>query len=256
MIKFDFLRQFFEVFFQDEFSVIEYIVSQDVLQIPEQKIAYIRNYLSEYHHDELDEVRFQLAKFMFPKRFNVDKYAKLDAIKRKELDEVDITNAFKYAVSHLFVFGDINFVGNYIHNPKWYVSIGNEHEVFFNKVRNLAFSILKKSWSFIFGREVIAKDNLKIVIQNAYKVPPPYNGCSKTVGSNNKRRIELCEVTYENERSLDFYETQEKLKDQMQYMYKNLIPKHTYQEFRDVYRKRYFDLKARYKEAYEITQAR
>ncbi len=38
----------------------------------------------------------------------------------------------------------------------------------------------------------------------------------------------------------------------MQYMYENFISEKEYQQFWEEYKKRYFDLKARYKEAYNI----
>lgn len=37
--------------------------------------------------------------------------------------------------------------------------------------------------------------------------------------------MEEIDVTFENSRNLDFYNSQEKLKDQMDYMYNNLISK-------------------------------
>lgn len=36
-IKIDFLKSFFEKFFPDDFSLIEYIIPQDILKVPEEK---------------------------------------------------------------------------------------------------------------------------------------------------------------------------------------------------------------------------
>lgn len=68
------------------------------------------------------------------------------------------------------------------------------------------------------------------------------------------KKGELSEVTYENNRELEFYDGVEELKDQMDYMYKNIISKSEYRDFWNSYRDRYFELKDRYKKAYNISK--
>lgn len=242
-IKFDFLKTFFETFYVDDFSLIEYIIPQDVLKVPESRFLEFWNLIEKKHPEELEEIRFQFTKFLFPKEFNVKTYADLNEEQKEKLKTVDASVAFKYAIGHLFVLGDVNFEGNYIHNPNGYISVGGEAEIFFNVVRDLAYKILKDSGE-LFDKQIIVYDNYKIILENEHKVPPPYNGMFE--------KKDLLEVTYENEKSLDFYDTQEKLKSQMDYMYENLISRKEYENFWNDYRKKYFDLKARYKEAYNI----
>ena len=243
-IKLDFLKQFFETFFKDDFSLIEYIIPQDILKVPESKFLALWKLIEKKHPQEIHEIKFQLTKFLYPRQFNVKTYKELDEEQKEKLNRVDASSAFKYAIGHLFVFGDINFEGNYIHNPSGYVSVGGEPEIFFNSIRNFAYDILKDYGELLFDREIIAFDNYKIVLKNKYKVPLPYNGM---FGSH-----DFLEVSYENKRSLDFYDDQEKLKDQMNYMYENLISKEDYERFWNNYKERYFDLKKRYQEAYDI----
>ncbi len=243
-IKFDFLRTFFETFFRNDFSIIEYIVPQDILKVPETKFLALWHLIEKKYPDELKEIRFQLTKFLYPKQFNARSYDQLTREQRENLSKVDASIAFKYAIGHLFVLGDINFEGNYVHNPNGYISIGGEYEIFFNKVRDVAYDTLKDFGEMLFDRDVIVKYNYRIILQNKFKVPPPYNGMF-----NEK---EVLEATYENGKPLDYYDTQAKVQDQMQYMYDNLLSKAEYQKFWDSYKPRCLDLKARYKEAYNI----
>jgi len=243
-IKIDFLRLFFEKFFPNEFSLIEFIIPQDTLKVPESKIIALWNIIETKHPAELQEIRFQLTKFIYPKIFNVKTYKDLSRDQLEKLYEVDATIAFKYAIGHLFALGDISFEGNYIHNPYGYVSFGGEAEAFFNIVRDLAYKSLKDFGSLLFNRKFVLYENFRIVLENEYKVPPAYNGMF--------HKKELMEVTYENQHSLDFYDSQAKLTDQMNYMYDNLLSKKEYQKFWNDYKTRYFDLKERYKESYEI----
>ena len=60
------------------------------------------------------------------------------------------------------------------------------------------------------------------------------------------------EVTFENNLNLNFYNKDEKMKEEMEFMYRNFISKDKYQSFWDSYRKRYFKLKKRYREAYKL----
>jgi len=243
-IKMDFLKKFFETFFINDFSLVEYIIPQDILKVPESKFLALWKIIENKHSDDLKEIKFQLTKFLYPKKFNKNKYSELTKIQKNKFNQVDASIAFKYAISHLFALGDINFEGNYIHNPNGYVSIGGEAEIFFNFIRKFSYELLKDFGELLFDRKIIMFDNYKIILKNKYKTPPPYNGIFK-----NK---DFLEVTYENKKNLNFYDLQEKVKDQMEYMYKNLISKKDYQIFWNDYKNRYFDLKNRYKEAYKI----
>jgi hypothetical protein len=246
-IKIDFLKTFFENFFPNDFSLVEYIIPQDILKVPESKFLALWKLIEKKYYNEMQEVKFQLTKFLYPKEFNTKTFQELTEKQRQKLNEVDASIAFKYAISHLFALGDINFEGNYIHNPNGYISIGGENEIFFNSVRDFAYNLLKDFGELFFDKEVVAFNNYRIVLKNDYKVPPPYNGMFNSSG--------LTEVTYENNRNLDFYDSQEKLKDQMDYMYENLVSKKEYEKFWINYKERYFDLKNRYKEAYDINDS-
>ena len=83
------------------------------------------------------------------------------------------------------------------------------------------------------------------MLKNKYKAPVPYNGMFA--------RRDTLEVTYENERPLEFYDTNEKLKYEMSYMYKYYVSKEDYKEFWESYKERYFKLKEKYRKAYKIT---
>lgn len=244
-IKMDFLRSLFEKFFKDDFILVEYVVPQDMLKIPESKILYLWNLIEEKYPEELVEVRFQLIKFLYPRKFNVQKHKELNSKQLEELKTVDATSAFKYAISHLFVLGDLNFEGNYVHSAKGYFSLGGEQEIYFNKVRDLAYKVLKDYGGVLFERKIVTFDNSRLVLRDKVKVPIPYNGMLDGHGK-------LLEVTYENERDLDYYESQEKLKPQMDYMYENILSKNEYEEFWNEYKNRYFNLKERYRKAYKI----
>ncbi len=243
-IKLDFLKTFFNTFFYDAFSLIEYVVSQDVLKISEDKVLNLWNMMEKKYPNELLEIRFQLTKFLYPKQLNKRTYNELTKEQKKLFEELDASNALKYAIWHLFALGDLNFEWNYVHNPKGYVSIGGDREIFFNKIRKLAYQTFKDSWDYIFDRKIIAYDNYKIVLKEKYSVPPPYNWVFW--------KKDYKEVTYENWKWLDYYDNQEKLKWQMNYMYENLITRWQYEKFWNNYRSRYFELKSRYKEAYNI----
>lgn len=244
-IKIDFLKQFFETFFSEDFSLVEFVVSQDPLKVSHDKFLALWNTIEKKYPEELKQVRFQLTKFLHPKKFNVASYADLDEERIKEMNNTDITQAVKYAITHLFVFADINFKGNYIHNPNGYASFGGKNEEFFNIVRELAFTISKEYGELIFDQEIEAFDNIKIVLEHEYKQPPPYNG--------SYTKEQLNEVTFENERSLDYYDNIKGLSAEMNYMYEHILPKAAYEQFWNAYRDRYLQLKSRYREAYEIS---
>ena len=232
-IKIDFLQHFFKQFFVNDFSLIEYIISQDSFKIPESKILALWHLLEKRYPAEIEEVRFQLTKFLFPKQFNVQSLDQLTDKQKEKMKHVDATTAFKYAISHLFIFADLNFEGNYYHNPHGYVSIGWSAEKFFNIVRKLTQEMIADLSEILFERKTIAFDNDRIVLEEPHNVPPAYNGLF------NYSSHERDEVMYENNRSLDFYDSHEKLSEQMNYMYDHLLSKNDYEMFWEAYRQRY-----------------
>lgn len=243
-MKFDFLKRFFDTFFPETFSVIEYIVSQDALRISEGNLLEIWNHLEMSYPRRMKKLVERLAHFKHPEWFRegrvTDKLKKFTETHRDELED-----SFKYAIAHLFALGDINFDGNYYINPHGFASIGGYQEQFFNEVRNLAFDLLKKYPYLLSGRELLVRDNVQIVINE--QVPPPYTGATR----GNSRRRELDEVTYENGRGLNYYDTRPRLEPDMSYLYRH-VPRQTYEDFWREYRSRYELLKSRYAEAYHV----
>jgi hypothetical protein len=248
-LKFDFLNRFFDKFYPETFSIIESVVAQDPLKIDEDKLLKLWEAIEQKYPDEIFEIKFQLARFKKPKLFNQANLSD-EAKKYLESNDPELFNSFKYAISHLLALADINFEGNFIHNPIGYLSIGGYQEKTFNKIRTYAFELLKSYKEDFWGRKVIIKNNLKLIIENKEHVPPPYNGYYRKNGD----RLFLDEVTYENNRSLDFYDNHKKLKFEMEYMYKNLLQKIDYSKFWDEYRERYFGLNARYREAFNLKE--
>ena len=102
-MKIDFMKYFFERFFPETFSLIEYVIPQDILKIPEEKLLALRKLVEVEQVEEIEEVRFQLTKFLYPKIFNVKVYSELTDAQKEKLNKVDASLAFKYAISHLFV---------------------------------------------------------------------------------------------------------------------------------------------------------
>lgn len=233
-LKFDFLRTFFERFFPADFSVIEYTVAQDVLRVPEEKLLFLWALIEERHKEDIARLKLILARFKKPHDFEHD----------------DLVDAFKYAISHIFVFGDVNFEGNYILNPNGFLSIGGHQERIFNQIREYTIEMIRERGESILGQKIIFQDNLKLVLENAISTPPPYGGSFS--GSGERRDYD--EVIFENGRSLEFYDSHEKLQYEMRYMYEQLVPRQKYHDFWESYRERYFDLKARYREAYELAE--
>jgi len=246
-IKFDFLKEFFNRFFPDSFSIIECIVAQDPIKIDEEKLLELWKMIEKKYPAEIRQIKLDLARFKNPKLFNGPVLSDEAENYLKE-QESDLYNSYKYAIAHIMVLGDINFEGNYIHNPVGYLSIGGQQEKTFNAIRKYATDVLKNNSLNIFDRPIIQKDNLKLVIENKEKTPPPYNGYYRKNGD----RTFLDEVTYENDCGLDFYGEHKKLHYEMDYMYENLVSKEEYSKFWNEYKQRYFDLKNRYKEAYRI----
>ncbi len=246
-LKLDFLKCFFEWFYPDTFSIIETVVSQDPIKIDEDKLLTLWQLIERKNKKVIDEIKLQLARFIKPKLFNQQS---LSATAKAYLESAspELLNSFKYAISHLFALGDINFEGNFIHNPIGYLSIGGIQEKTFNCIRTYAYELLKDDGESFFGRKILFKNNLMLVIENIERTPPPYNGYYR----NNGDRYFLDEVTYENGKNLDFYDDHKKLKFEMKYMYQYLVSKADYEEFWNKYKKRYFDLKSRYTEAFQV----
>jgi len=250
-IKFDFIRTFFEKFYPESFSLIEFVVSQDPIKVSEEKLLELWNLIEKNNKDDIYKIKIQLAKFKKPKLFSNINNLSNEALCFLESQNIELINAFKYSISHLFAFWDINFEWNYIHNPIWYLSIWWTHEKTFNKIRKLSFEVLKNYGWLFFWRKIIIKDNLKLVLENDINVPPSYNWYySKAT----KKGLKLDEVTYENTRNLDFYDNHKKLKPEMDYMYNNFIPNEEYLIFWNWYKKRYLELKKRYREAYKLEE--
>ena len=246
-LKIDFLRRFFERFFPDDFSVIEYIVAQDPVKINESKLLGLWQVLERRYPEQIADLRYALAKYKRPRLFGGEKLSE-EAKEFLGSQDQELINAFKYAISHLFVMADINFEGNYIHNPVGYVTVGGPNEKVFNKLRSLAYSVIQDVAEIVFERDVIFEDNLRLVIETESKAPVPYNGSFRSRGD----KTFYDEVTFENGESLVFYGEHEKLKPDLDYIY-SFISREEYESFWNEYRERYFDLKERYKEAYQVT---
>ncbi len=246
-LKFDFLKIFFEKFYPDTFSIVEYIVSQDPLKIDEAQLLQLWNLIAAKHPKELDEIKLDLARFKRPTLF-FDQHLSEEARAYLDSNNPELLNSFKYAMAHLLAFGDLNFEGNVIHNPIGYLSIGGVQEQTFNTIRSLAYDVLTDLKQDFFDQPVIAKQNLKLILQNQFKTPPPYNGYY----TKHNGRLTLDEVTYENNRTVDFYDRHKKLQSELQYMYEHFISKTDYQQFWNNYKPRYVELKNRYQEAYRV----
>ena len=249
-LKLDFLKNFFDHFFQDTFSITEYIIAQDILKIPESDLLVLRNHLKIRHPEIIKDLTLQLAKFKRPRLFWSEKLNQ-EAIDFINSQNEELTNAFKYSISHIFALADINFEWNYFHNPIGYLSIWWKQEKYFNIIRKLSLELLKDSGNLVFWREIIVKNNEKLVIEEDENIPTPYNWYTVSKWGKNSSKLSFDEVTFENDKCFDFYEQHKKLHYDIEYIYQ-IVWKSEYQKFWDNYRKRYFDLKKRYCEAYRI----
>lgn len=248
-LKMDFLRNFFEEFFSDEFSIIEYVVAQDPIKVSDVKLISLWKVLERRYPKEIAKLKLTLAKYKRPQLFNTEILSD-EANQFLSSRDEDLIGAFKYAVSHLFVLADINFEGNYVHNPTGYLTIGGPTEEAFNMIRELALKVLEDIAEVVFEREVIYKDNIRLVVDPLTRSPVPYNGNFESYGND---KLRLAEVTYENNEPLSFYDGRNKLKPDIDYIYE-FISRDEYQKFWDKYKSRYFELKKRYREAYNLEQ--
>lgn len=228
-IKFDFLQHFFETFFPETFSIIEYVVAQDPLRVKDKTYLRLWKKIKRRYPEKVLELEQVFERFPLNKHGRHKK-----------------TLAIKYALAHLFVMGDLNFDGNYYLNPKGFVSIGGHQERHFNEVRDMALDVLDSKMEVLFDASVTQLDNLKIVITDP-KTPPPYNGATR--GNHARRRLD--EVTFENQRALVYYKDRPRLQEDMEYIYDH-VGKKSYEKFWKAYTSTYNDLKKRYQEAYQI----
>jgi len=247
-IKFDFLKSFLDTFYPDTFSIVEYVVAQDPLRISEGKLAEIWVMIEKAYPTRSNELKKVFARFKKPNKFNSKDGEQTELQKFTTAQNKELMDAIKYSISHLFVFGDTNFQGNYYLNPNGFASIGGHQEKYFNEVRNLAFEVLKNDPSGFFEQPVILRDNVQITIEKADEIPTPYSGSTK----GNSKRLVLDEATYENELDLVYYDDRPKLKPDMDYLYRH-VPRDKYQKFWNDYKVRYLDLKSRYEEAYQTS---
>lgn len=248
-LKLDFLRNFFDAFFKDDFSIIEYVVAQDPIKISDTKLISLWKVLERKYPAEIKDLRLILAKYKRPNLIN-DGQMSDEAKDFLTAQNDELIGAFKYAVSHLFVMADINFEGNYIHNPTGYLTIGGPTEEAFNAIRDMALKVLEDIAEVVFEREVIYKDNIRLIIDTKNHAPVPYNGNFESYSSH---KLRLAEATYENGEPLSFYESHDKLKPDMEYIY-SLVGRDEYEKFWNDYKTRYFELKRRYREAYHLSE--
>lgn len=224
-LKKDFLEHAFIKFFPNVFSLIEIRDTYDFLKISDQTLDQLWLLFKKRYPEEVQDIEAHLQRF------------RPDAQNSEDL--------FKYSLAHLFGLGDINFDWE-PHNPHGYCSIGEQHELIFNEVREMAQALIEEVSELLFGKEVHFFNNMKIVIITDEKSPPPYNGAHKSKHG----KQELDEVTYENKYSLTYYDERPRLKPYMDYIY-SLVGKEAYESFWTNYSTRYFDLKNRYYEAYQ-----
>jgi hypothetical protein len=247
-LKIDFIRAFFNEFFVDTFSIVEFRQSYDFLKISDHKLELLWNYLEKKYPEKLQLVTQKLIQYKNPKLFSKGVPSSKILAEYSTNNEQDLKTAFYYTLVHLFALADINIGWDFAHNPKGYCSIGEHQEMTFNIIRDIGFEVLKEVGDIIFDQPVYSFENLKIVIEDEVNFPPAYNGASRKSG----HKQWLDEVTYENDEALDYYNSRPKLKPSMDYLYQ-LVDQRSYEQFWNNYRNRYFEFKERYKEAYGIT---
>lgn len=249
-IKLDFLKSFFDTFFPDTFSVIEYIKVHDFLKFPEQAIDAFWNELKKRHPQELLPLEIKLLSFVGKRVEQNSGQVVAAAADLSSSQRHSLQTAIRYAISHIFTLADVYVDDDYIHNPRGYCTIGGHQEKYFNIVRTLAYQnqdLLRELFSV--GRKFHIMDNILVTIDDP--VAPAYNGATRS--KNNGKHTLLDEVTFENELPVSYYDTRPRLLPSMKYFY-TLVPKGEYEKFWSGYKSRYEDLKKRYAEAYEISE--
>lgn len=249
ILKIDFISWIIKKVKPNAFSVIENHTASDFLQMSDEALISFWSRIEAQNYQEMQEVRQNLAKFVRPKMFSKDfKDTEAREAFVRSWDE-DMLRAIRYAVIHLFAFGDLNILPtNAIHNPTGYLSIGGRHEEIFNKVRKYGSEIAKQMDYKLFGLDLLPKNNLRLVIESENNAPVPYNGAWKT----RRGKTEYDEVTYENERDFSYYDDRKNLQPDMEYIYAHFCDQKTLEKLWDEYKPRYFDLKNRYQKAYWI----
>jgi excisionase family DNA binding protein len=233
MLKIQFIKETLETFFPETFSVIEIRHAYDFLKIPESKLDALWILFIKRYPEKMKPLETELARFI--------------GRGTESIDQEKLKIAFRYSILHIFALGDINLDYDFIHGTTGYCSIGEHQESVFNTIRELGYNILKDFGNVIFDRDIIPYNNSKIIIESVGHIPPPYNGVFKK----SKTKIRLDEVTYENGFELSYYETRPRLKPHMDYLYK-IIPKEKFEAYWNFYKTKYFSLKERLNEAYNI----
>ncbi|MBI4599752.1 hypothetical protein HY732_02415 [Candidatus Uhrbacteria bacterium] len=249
-LKIDFLEKFFERFFPDTFSLVEFRRSVDFLKISDHKLELLWNVFEKKYPRELEIVKKKLLQYKNPKLFAQCQPSEEEIRSLMVANKAVLRDAFKYAIVHLFAFADVNLSVDFAHNPRGYCSVGEHNEAIFNIVRRIGYEIFREVGEAIFDQDVFVFDNMKIAISDAKNAPPAYNGAVR--GNGGLRSID--EVTYENGYRMEYYDARERLKPLIDYLYR-IIPKENYEQFWNGYKKRYFDLKNRYEEAYAMQDA-
>ncbi len=239
-LKFDFLQAFFKHFFPIHFSSVESVIAHDLLKVDDNTLLQWWRELEQKFPQEIAAIKIDIARFKKPGLFNSAQLSP-EAVQYLSSDDPNLINGFKYALSHLFALADVNLAGSFFHNPVGYLSIGGHQEKVFNAIRLCAFELIKQDHGHLLNQNIVLKDNLKLVVENGERIPPPYNGAYRKNGD----RLFLEEVTYENEQELSYYDEHAKLKSDMEYMYA-LVGRSSYENFWNTFRGTYFDLKAKY----------
>ncbi len=236
MLKMKFVEETLNKFFPNTFSLIETRLAYDFMKISEDKLDKLYSLFIKKFPERMSPLTESLRKFSSSGNTHLP-------------NEEKLREAFRYAVLHLFILADVNLDYDFIHNKKGYCSIGEHQELIFNIVREVGYEILKDVGEIVFEREVHCFKNPKIVIQGEGQVPPPYNGSFRS----NSNKTFIDEVTYENKKTLSYYDDRPRLKPHMDYLYK-IISREIFEKYWINYKPRYLELKKKYDEAYNINQ--
>jgi len=244
-LKAEFLKSFFDKFFKNVFSLVEFRISYDFLKISDKELDTTWSMLNDKYPEQVFGLKTKLLQFRHPKLFSSVVPGKDDLEHLFVEYSEDMRDAFRYALIHLFAMGDVNIGWDFSHNKNGYCSIGEHNEQVFNVVREIGKEVLKDVLEKTLDQEVYSFENKKIVIDDVERMPPAYNGATRTVNG----KEEFDEVTYENERSLSYYSDRERLAPIMDNLY-TIVPMKDYESFWNKFCPIYLDLKSRYAEAY------